>query len=730
MKRVFFILIAAAFICFAPSVKNAAAETVTLELIYDGETHLYTAAPVRLFVNGAFVTDFVVPPIIVENYTLVPAREVFEPMNAQVDWAPLSNSVFIHHKEKQIILRINDKFAIVNGVPVEMPVAAKIINDKMMIPLRFVADSLDFLVFWDDLTRTAYVDDLGLLYNESGYAAEEFIQAAPSEQQEASTSIIRNTQVSDSDKMIPARDVSAYAVADEDHGETSIIEILTPDFNNNRFIIRASSAISGINSHLLYDNRMYIDIFNSAMMLAENSFHLHENPSVASVRAAQNQITPEMITRVVFDLKDGAEYNISISPDRKEIYVGFVKNIIYSANFFTEGASDVITISAQTTPYVSVYPSPDPNVLFIDIPYAAAANYFDMQNLTGRFVRGMALSQFDNETARLAVTLTEGVMYEIKTDAVSATVRLSGKTFQNIEYDFNLKRLVIKKDAGYPMSISNFIHTDNYSSFSYTIHLGGDYGNYLGNGDYVIRDQFLNSIHLRSGNDGTYLTFNETAVYAFNVYEDNDFIYIQPVHPKQKHGRVVIIDPGHGGGDEGTNVGGILEKNVNLDISNRVVALFNNNDWVKAYATRTTDIYPDLDERVEFGGNLGDLYVSIHNNFAPIKKGSKEPNPEPSGTETFYYPTANDEILFPSEIAAGIIHKNVVRGFGSLDRGLKQNRYLVLDAAKIPAVLIEVGFLSNPDDRAKLVSDAYKQRIAEAIYAGILEVFEIYRPAR
>ena len=723
------------FLCAALfSGAPAKGETITLSLNYDGLYRLYIAEPIRLNVNGSFITDLVMPPVIIDEYALVPAREVFEPMNAVLDWDPRTSSVYIHHMNNRIVLTINDKYASVNGRMVEMPVPAKLINDKMMIPLRFVADSLNFLVYWDEKTRTAYIDDLNIVYTDPGYAAVSYDSTAGESRADTNgpaSSILMHIQASDSEGPVPAKDVSLSVIVNENHPETSIVELDLPVHGNNSFTIHASSEISTVETHLLNDNRMYIDIHNAAMRLTTTSIPMADNPSVAAVRAAQNQMSPVKITRIVFDLKDGAEYSIALSADRKEIYVGFSKNIIQSVELRPDGAVDSVVITGQTTPSVSVYPSGSQDVLTIDMPYAAVAEPAERYVTDLRFIQSMRLEQINADMARITLTLKESVMYDIKTDVNTAVIRLSGRTYQNIEYDIGQHRLVIQKHPFYPISIHNFIHTDNYSSFKYTIHIGGDYSGYLGNGDHIIRDNYLNSVHLRTENGNTYLEFNETGIYAYNVYEDDENIYIQPVHPKEKYKYIVILDPGHGGSDNGTKGYDLIERIINLDISNRVLDLFEADDQIKAYAARTTDINPSLEERAEFGNNIGDLYISIHNNFAPLYQGSDQPKPEISGSETHYYPHEFDGSLFIScEQAARIMQRHIVYGFGSLDRGIKHTRYFVLDSARIPAVLLEIGFLSNEDDARKLASNEYRLKTAQSIYAGIKEIFASYTPRR
>jgi N-acetylmuramoyl-L-alanine amidase len=125
--------------------------------------------------------------------------------------------------------------------------------------------------------------------------------------------------------------------------------------------------------------------------------------------------------------------------------------------------------------------------------------------------------------------------------------------------------------------------------------------------------------------------------------------------------------------------------------------------------TRGDDSYVDLYERAILANNLNaKLFVSIHNNSF---------NGSAYGTETLYYSPSSGS----SKTIAAVIQAKLINTLGSYDRGIvSRPNLVVLNTTKMPAVLTEVGFMDNPDEKAKLMSDDYKQKAAQAICDGII----------
>lgn len=185
---------------------------------------------------------------------------------------------------------------------------------------------------------------------------------------------------------------------------------------------------------------------------------------------------------------------------------------------------------------------------------------------------------------------------------------------------------------------------------------------------------------------------------------------VTPKQPAKVNGkRYVVIDPGHGGSDCGAIRNGINEKDITLDISKRVVSLLEKKGYV-VKMTRTNDTYVSLQDRVTISENFKpDIFVSIHVNSSNSES--------PTGLETHYYKDNSLKL-------AKNIHASMLNNIKSKDRGLFKSRFYVINHTTAPAVLVEIGFISSPVERAQLVSESRKQATAKAIAEGIYEYFK------
>ena len=188
----------------------------------------------------------------------------------------------------------------------------------------------------------------------------------------------------------------------------------------------------------------------------------------------------------------------------------------------------------------------------------------------------------------------------------------------------------------------------------------------------------------------------------------NDFLQL----PNIKQNKFfVVIDPGHGGPDPGAiGIGGIRETDVVLEVSKLVKQLLSEKG-VKVRLTRKNEVELDLPPRVSFANNMdADVFVSIHANASRGKRR------DINGLETFYFRGWRGRLL------AKRIQKQILRvSPGSPDRGVKQGRFYVIKNTKMPAVLVEIGFLTGRLDARRLEKAAHRKRIAYAISKGILE---------
>ncbi|MFS9002779.1 N-acetylmuramoyl-L-alanine amidase [Streptococcus salivarius] len=193
--------------------------------------------------------------------------------------------------------------------------------------------------------------------------------------------------------------------------------------------------------------------------------------------------------------------------------------------------------------------------------------------------------------------------------------------------------------------------------------------------------------------------------------------------------KIVYLDAGHGGYDPGASYFGISEKSLTLAIQSRVKAKLESEGY-QVVTTRTSDTYVDLTDRSRAANaSESDIFVSIHINAS----GSSAAQ----GIETYYYQPyaeypsrinatyhANPTRLSMSDTLANAIQSSLINATGAQNQGVKHQTFAVLRETTAPAVLLELGFLSNPQEAARLNTSAYQETLANAIVAGIKSYYE------
>lgn len=191
----------------------------------------------------------------------------------------------------------------------------------------------------------------------------------------------------------------------------------------------------------------------------------------------------------------------------------------------------------------------------------------------------------------------------------------------------------------------------------------------------------------------------------------------------------VVIDAGHGGHDNGASRNGLLEKNLTLDTALRLEKKLRARGF-PVVLTRRDDRFLELTERSDIANRIPRaLFVSVHFNDNTSASGD--------GVETYYasektVPGGGGWSLVgwfrekpeapPADNGLGLaraVQDAVVGGLGAVDRGVKQARYVVIRQTRCPAVLVEGGFLNNPEQAREIAKPVYRERLAAAIAEGI-----------
>ncbi|GIP25697.1 hypothetical protein J23TS9_08270 [Paenibacillus sp. J23TS9] len=203
-----------------------------------------------------------------------------------------------------------------------------------------------------------------------------------------------------------------------------------------------------------------------------------------------------------------------------------------------------------------------------------------------------------------------------------------------------------------------------------------------------------------------YKLTNENGLYIVDLNTSDSGTPSKPIGGSGK--KIVVIDAGHGAHDPGTTgITGKKEKDFNLAIVLKVEKLLKQEPNIDVVLTRSDDTFLELKDRVKIANDLkADVFVSIHANSAGSSAAS--------GSETYYQRDA-------SKAFANVMHKYLVQATGLSDRGVRYGNFHVIRETKMPAVLLEVGYLSNKKDEATLFTESVQQRVAQGVVNGIKE---------
>jgi N-acetylmuramoyl-L-alanine amidase len=216
------------------------------------------------------------------------------------------------------------------------------------------------------------------------------------------------------------------------------------------------------------------------------------------------------------------------------------------------------------------------------------------------------------------------------------------------------------------------------------------------------------------------ITLTLRSIAAPRVSDGGIYYYIDIFNPRDVYDKVVVIDAGHGGEDLGSSHGGVHEKNINIAIARKLYSLLEEHG-IKPYMTRWDDEYIIRDDRYPIANEIGDMLISLHVN-------ADEHSNIAVGVQNFFATNGSrekDRHGIPNRYLGDYIVKHINAETGARIRETTiANRIVILYNAKIPAVLIEMGFMTTPGDRANLTNEDYQMKMATGFLKGILEAFD------
>lgn len=735
MKKYITMLLALVF--SATLIVDSYAQTLTLN--YDGIIHNVETKICKLKINGELIsTD--VPPIILSGRTLVPAGAVFKKLGATVKWDGKGQKVSIDAKGTRIVLKINDKTAVVDDRKMAMDVPAKIINDRTMIPVSFVSTQLGMKVNWsatDYLVSITSANPASFNLNNIEYAPkgtyDQIILTLDKmmsnydifQLQDPSRIVVDlpNTNVRLDQKInVKSKQIKAVRYAQYEGNTARVVLDMSGlsqykvEKQNNKLVLNLRATGTANRGD---------DEPDRGAPVTENT-PVQEKPAPTVVPTVTLKPTPK--PSPVITPKTTHTVTPTTTPETKPTPVNTVTPDITTIPStgeltidYSSGNNQVIIRTANYKGY-GISRLTDPNRFVIDIPGTSAQADQRTISVNSSLIKTIRYARYDQTTTRVVLDINGLPGYHVEEGDGQLILTLDPPTYKNIKYYNNADRVgFLLQGAKLTEGDSKLrkLYEESYdpTGTQYTITFPGTLAN-IGSGTIQMNDDYLKSVDIKTNSSSgkTSITFNAADRYVYEIIarsSENDTA-ITILKPAAKGERLVVIDPGHGGSEPGAESGGILEKDINLSISLKVNALLKSKN-IKTYIMREDDSFVGLYERAYIANDLNaTLFLCIHNNayYASYK-----------GTETLYSPNSpNSPSGFSSKRFAQNTQNNLVNALGTNNRGIVERPNLVvLKATSMPAILAEIAFMTNKDEFARLQSESFQNKAAQALCDSVIQ---------
>lgn len=646
-------------------------EQVKMDLFYNGKHHAYAAKEVKIEIDGKAMVPKDMPAVIIDGRTMLPMRQIAQELGCEVNWNEAAKQIYVMRGSDIIVFTVDSKTGYKNGKEFTMDVPATIVNDRTMLPVRALADALHLNIKWDDPNRIVSI--------QSG-----------------------DTVVKDEPKAPESGQTTA--------GTLTGIQTPSEKDADQTFTIQADGPMGRYEKTFVDDQKIVLDFYGAKSSLPSEITKTNSD-IVTGIRTATHENNGDSFTRVVFDLSGKKDYEVTQSADKKNITISFGKTTVDKISAVHSQNKDIITIGGTGSYGASVAMTADPQKIIVTIPNCQS-NLSDKINTDElQYVLDGKVDTSKGNTVELVLAVEDLVQYSYREENQNLILEIYPTTLKNMRYDKNANVLYLdKKDK---IDTGSVKFEDHYLDGYFDVTLPGDYESDYGYGTYDVKGTVVENIEVSTKGGNTTFRFKQNRISAYEVTAEGDSYAIRVKNPKEVYDKVLLLDAGHGGKDPGTSGNGMQEKNLNLTIAQKIAQKLQGSG-IKVYMTRDRDVYPENSTRAKTANDIADLMVSIHMNSGPETA---------NGTETLYQVHANDNgARLTSKQLAEILQGKVVSATGNTNRGAKLwTDVLILNRTTVPAVIVEVIFITNTGDALKISNPAYQDQVAQAIADGIQE---------
>lgn len=634
--------------------------------------------PIRLVINGQTVASDVAP-VIVNGRTLVPARVIAETLGAHVDWDARTRRVTVTMGDTEVVLTVDSKKARIGGKPATLDVPALVLKGRTMVPLRFISEALGAEVGWDSQARIATVNRFFRL-----------------------TDIRFEPDRGKGRLILTADGPVAYQVRAT--GEVPGTEPGAAPGAGAGSVSRAAVVpVAMLGAESPERPRIVLDLPNTRLPDSFEPLVVGQG-SVRLVRAEALE-GPPPTARVVVDLARPVVWEVVYgeNPDQVVVEVRYQLTDVE----YRDGEGLLLHLTGPADPAVRMLTDPDQMIL--ELPGFTPGDNLAAIMRPGGAVREVRVEAPPGAGVRVVADLAGPAGYRLEPHPEGLLVRLLPQV-RSVRWDESGENLRLTVETSLP---ARFTALRGERPGALAVVVAGAVLA-LPDGRAPAPSGKVTAVEAVAGEDPVEvrLGFTIRDLVDFRVVEGapaNSLVL--EVVAGALSGKLVVVDPGHGGSDPGAiGPGGTQEKDVNLAVARRLRALLEA-AGARVLMTREDDRFVGLYDRANLADGAGaDLFVSIHCNSME-RRGVR-------GTETYHYPGS-----VPGRRLAELLHSRLLAALNRPDRGVQGANFVVVREPDMPSALVELAYLSNPEEERLLLSSDFQNAAAGAIRQGVIDFF-------
>lgn len=705
----------------------------TMTLSYNGKQVSYIGTTGKVTYDGSNISLGSLPSILINNTAMLRAYNVFKKaMGVGYSFNQTTGKITFKKGSITLVMQENSTAAYRNGEYFDCGVAPVCITNvadgtmALMVPGRFVSEMLGYDYNWNSSTQTSEIrttDQVGVYVEPEKPPQAPKPTYAPA----AAEDQVEHSFVVDAERYLGFEnriDNAQTGILRTSTGNIAILQELAKnetEIYNEQYILRFDRPVGSVESELV-QGRLSITVHDAYCFTKE-----YNNAAGSLVtHILQTQDFSKNGAMIELTLSDTLPYyDLTLSEDGCTLYITVFPNYLVGLEVGKNQTGQYMRFKGLRAFQYSLAEENGYQAVYFQNTCNTVGNLVFPDELFENYFEHAYMVETEPNQIKLLYKARAGAKFRLEQE--SNALYLYFTDYKAPDSTDNSRPVEGGMFAPLPegIGISDLYVEDQYWNRKIVISMPGNHAGFYQTN--AIRNPYtvVEDITVQSDGNMTYIVLTTARIQGYRLGAEGNGFALQLGNPSAIYDKIVVLDAGHGGIDPGASAGGYNEKDINFTILNLYAKEYFKDSDIKIYYTRTEDVKIDLYERADFASRVeADLFISLHMNAVS--------STSVNGTSV-YYSLLNTSTMrggLNGKLMASTLTENLSQALGTKNRGVATANFVVIRETRMPAVLIELAFITNADDRKIITTEATQRKAAKTIFDTVVGFFRDYPTGR